>query len=129
MSSGRLRARRSAVAAATALLALVPLAAPAAARAGVGSAVVGGPALAGRGVIVHYPAHGARRLPSVHASSYVIADAGSGQVLAAKDPHGHFLPASTLKICGKLDPAGMNARASICGPSRVSAISGLLSQR
>jgi D-alanyl-D-alanine carboxypeptidase (penicillin-binding protein 5/6) len=60
--------------------------------------VVGGPELAGRGVIVHYPAHGARRLPSVHASSYVIADAGSGQVLAAKDPHGHFLPASTLKI-------------------------------
>jgi serine-type D-Ala-D-Ala carboxypeptidase (penicillin-binding protein 5/6) len=64
----------------------------------VGSSVVGGPELAGRGVIVHYPAHGARRLPSVHASSYVIADAGTGQVLAAKDPHGHFKPASTLKI-------------------------------
>ena len=63
-----------------------------------GTAVVGGPELAGRGVIVHYPAHGARRLPSVHASSYVIADAGTGQVLAAKDPHGHFLPASTLKV-------------------------------
>jgi D-alanyl-D-alanine carboxypeptidase (penicillin-binding protein 5/6) len=64
----------------------------------VGTAVVGGPELAGRGVIVHYPASGARRLPSVHASSYVIADAGTGQVLAAKDPHGHFLPASTLKV-------------------------------
>jgi D-alanyl-D-alanine carboxypeptidase (penicillin-binding protein 5/6) len=63
-----------------------------------GGTVVGGPELAGRGVIVHYPAHGARRLPSVHASSYVIADAGTGQVLAAKDPHGHFKPASTLKI-------------------------------
>ena len=59
---------------------------------------VGGPELAGRGIIVHYPAHGARRLPSVQASSYVIADAGTGQVLAAKDPHGHFLPASTLKV-------------------------------
>jgi serine-type D-Ala-D-Ala carboxypeptidase (penicillin-binding protein 5/6) len=94
-----LRARRGAVAAATALLALAPLAAPPApARAGLGSAVIGGPELAGRGVIVRYPAHGGRRLPSVHASSYVIADAGSGQVLAAKDPHGHFLPASTLKI-------------------------------
>jgi D-alanyl-D-alanine carboxypeptidase len=67
-------------------------------RTGVGTAVVGGPELAGRGVIVHYPAPGARRLPSVRASSYVIADAGTGQVLAAKDPHGHFLPASTLKV-------------------------------
>jgi D-alanyl-D-alanine carboxypeptidase (penicillin-binding protein 5/6) len=60
--------------------------------------VVGGPGLAGRGIIVHYPAHGARKLPSVPASAYVIADAGTRQVLAAKDPHGHFLPASTLKV-------------------------------
>jgi D-alanyl-D-alanine carboxypeptidase (penicillin-binding protein 5/6) len=28
----------------------------------------------------------------------VVADAGSGQVLAAKDAHGRFLPASTLKV-------------------------------
>ena len=28
----------------------------------------------------------------------MIADAGTGQVLAAKDPHGQFLPASTLKV-------------------------------
>src|SRR5580698_4415942 len=47
---------------------------------------------------LRYPGHGARRLPSVPASSYVIADAGTGQVLAAKDPHGHFRPASTLKV-------------------------------
>ena len=59
--------------------------------------MVGRPELAGRGVIVHYPAPGTRRLPSVHASS-VIADAGSGQVLAAKDPHGHFVPAGTLVL-------------------------------
>jgi serine-type D-Ala-D-Ala carboxypeptidase (penicillin-binding protein 5/6) len=131
-AAGPLRARRSAAAAASALLALAPLAAPPAlaqaatgrtagaaqreipqrtpagvaalaqagrtGRTGAGTAVVGGPELAGRGVIVHYPASGARRLPSVHASSYVIADAGTGQVLAAKDPHGHFLPASTLKV-------------------------------
>jgi serine-type D-Ala-D-Ala carboxypeptidase (penicillin-binding protein 5/6) len=64
----------------------------------VGGTVVGGPELAGRGVIVHYPAHSARRLPSVRASAYMVADAGSGRVLAAKDPHGHFLPASTLKV-------------------------------
>ena len=78
--------------------AAAPARARGAGRTGVGTAVVGGPELAGRGVIVHYPAHGARRLPPVHASSYVIADAGTGQVLAAKDPHGHFLPASTLKV-------------------------------
>ena len=77
---------------------MAPARARGAGRTGVGSAVVGGPELAGRGVIVHYPGHGGRRLPSVHASSYVIADAGTGQVLAAKDPHGHFLPASTLKV-------------------------------
>ena len=80
-----------------------PPGAGAAARAGQSGAgqdtpVIGGPGLAGRGILVRYPARGARRLPSVHASSYVIANAGTGQVLAAKDPHGHFLPASTLKV-------------------------------
>jgi serine-type D-Ala-D-Ala carboxypeptidase (penicillin-binding protein 5/6) len=63
-----------------------------------GAAVIGGAQLARRGVIVHYPAHGARRLPKVKASAYVIADAGTGQVLAAKDPHGLYRPASTLKV-------------------------------
>ena len=47
---------------------------------------------------MHYPASGKRRLPRVPASAYVIADAGTGQVLAAKDPHGEFPPASTLKV-------------------------------
>jgi D-alanyl-D-alanine carboxypeptidase (penicillin-binding protein 5/6) len=59
---------------------------------------IGGPQLAGRGVIVNYPAGSSRHLPKVPASAYVIADAGTGQVLAAKDPHGKYLPASTLKI-------------------------------
>jgi len=58
---------------------------------------VGGAQLAGRGVIVTEPA-GAARLPSVPASAYVLADAGTGQVLAAKDPHGQLRPASTLKL-------------------------------
>jgi D-alanyl-D-alanine carboxypeptidase (penicillin-binding protein 5/6) len=49
-------------------------------------------------VIVNYPARGGRRLPHVRASAYVIADAGTGQVLAAKDPHGWYRPASTLKV-------------------------------
>jgi serine-type D-Ala-D-Ala carboxypeptidase (penicillin-binding protein 5/6) len=59
---------------------------------------VGGPRLAGRGVIVNYPARGGKPLPTVRASAYVIADAGTGQVLAAKDPHGLYRPASTLKV-------------------------------
>src|ERR1700722_11446329 len=95
-------ARTAAAAAAAALLAVLPLPAPPAAAGArstvVGGPVVGGPELAGRGIVVHYPAHGARRLPSVPASSYVIADAGPGQVLAPRDPNGPFLPASTLKV-------------------------------
>jgi len=59
---------------------------------------VGGPQLGGRGVIVNYPAHGRKRLPHVAASAFVVADAGTGQVLAAKDPHGLYRPASTLKV-------------------------------
>ncbi len=59
---------------------------------------VGGPELASPGIAVHYPAAGAIRLPRVPASAYVIADAKTGQVLAAKDAHGLFQPASTLKM-------------------------------
>jgi D-alanyl-D-alanine carboxypeptidase (penicillin-binding protein 5/6) len=100
------------------LLAVVALAAPPAV-AGARGTVVGGPELAGRGIVVHYPAHGARRLPSVPASSYVIADAGTDQVLAAKDPHGHFLPASTLKVltADALMPA-LNPRAAVVTSAR-----------
>ena len=56
---------------------------------------------AAMGIVVNYPARGARRLPAVPASAYVIADAGTGAVLAAKDPHG-------------LVPAGEHAQ----GPDR-----------
>jgi D-alanyl-D-alanine carboxypeptidase (penicillin-binding protein 5/6) len=59
---------------------------------------VGGPLLASHGIVVHYPPRGARRLPRVPASAYVIADASTGTVLAAKDAHGLFPPASTLKV-------------------------------
>ena len=62
------------------------------------AAAQGGAQLGGHGIVVNYPAHGARKLPSVPASAYVVADATTGQVLAAKDPHGHLPPASTLKI-------------------------------
>jgi len=56
---------------------------------------VGGPRLAARGIVV---APGAMPLPAVPASAYVIANAGTGKVLAAKDPHGLYPPASTLKV-------------------------------
>src|ERR1700722_15511644 len=58
----------------------------------------GGPELAGKGVLVNDPSHAAPRLPGVAASAWVVADAGTGQVLAAKDPHGWYPPASTLEM-------------------------------
>ncbi|MGH3152832.1 MAG: D-alanyl-D-alanine carboxypeptidase family protein, partial [Streptosporangiaceae bacterium] len=60
---------------------------------------IGGARLAGRGVIVSYPpGSSVAHLPNIQASAFVIADAGTGQVLAAKDPHGWYRPASTLKV-------------------------------
>jgi D-alanyl-D-alanine carboxypeptidase (penicillin-binding protein 5/6) len=49
-------------------------------------------------VVVDGSAAQARRLPAVKASAFIVADAGTGQVLAAKDPHGQYRPASTLKV-------------------------------
>ncbi len=61
--------------------------------------VVGGPKMASSGIVVNYPSSGKFwKLPKVPASAYVIADANTGQVLAAKDAHGQFAPASTLKV-------------------------------
>ena len=62
------------------------------------SSPIGGPQLAGRGVIVNYPPGPVPKLPAIKASAWVLADAGTGQVLAAKDPHGRYRPASTLKV-------------------------------
>jgi D-alanyl-D-alanine carboxypeptidase (penicillin-binding protein 5/6) len=74
-------------------------AAPAAGPAPAGaSTAVGGHLMASRGVVVHYPGPRAARLPSIPASAWVIANASSGQVLAARDPHGEFGPASTMKV-------------------------------
>jgi serine-type D-Ala-D-Ala carboxypeptidase (penicillin-binding protein 5/6) len=60
--------------------------------------MIGGPLMASRGEVVHEPARGAEPLPDIPASAWVIANADTGQVLAAKDPHGEFGPASTLKV-------------------------------
>jgi serine-type D-Ala-D-Ala carboxypeptidase (penicillin-binding protein 5/6) len=59
---------------------------------------VGGALLAQRGVVVRDPRHKIGPPPKVPASAYVIADADSGAVLAAKSAHGLFPPASTLKV-------------------------------
>jgi D-alanyl-D-alanine carboxypeptidase len=84
---------------------------------------VGGPQLAGRGVIVNYPAHGAKPLPHVAASAYVVADAGTGQVLAAKDPHGLYRPASTLKVLTAITlmPV-LNPNATVIASQRAAAV-------
>src|SRR4051794_39874580 len=70
---------------------------------------VGGPDLDTRGVVV---ADGAPPLPDgLTAAGWLVADAGTGEVLAARDPHGRYYPASTLKtltlltLAPLLDPA------------------------
>ncbi len=55
---------------------------------------VGGPQLGGTGAVVTL---GATPMPKVAAGSWLVADATTGTVLAAKDAHGRFMPASTLK--------------------------------
>ena len=74
---------------AAAVLAVVAVAGPATA---VESS--GGQRLAGTGVIVDAAAPAP---PQIAADSWLVADLDTGQVLAAKDPHGRFAPASTLK--------------------------------
>jgi D-alanyl-D-alanine carboxypeptidase (penicillin-binding protein 5/6) len=59
---------------------------------------IGGPLMASGGIVVSRSARHGRRLPRIPASAWVIANAQTGQVLAAKDPHGEFGPASTLKV-------------------------------
>src|SRR3954453_5525182 len=56
---------------------------------------VGGEQLDTRGVVV---ADGAPPLPDgLAAAGWLVADAGTGEGLAARDPHGRYYPASTLK--------------------------------
>jgi serine-type D-Ala-D-Ala carboxypeptidase (penicillin-binding protein 5/6) len=79
-----------------AVLGLLGLGVPAAAAPGaVGGTAVGGPLLASRGIVVP-PA--SRPLPkNLTAHGWVLADLDTGDVLAARDPHGRYAPASTLK--------------------------------
>jgi len=54
--------------------------------------------MASTGIVVDPTSGAASPLPSVPASAWVIANADTGQVLAARDPHGEYGPASTLKV-------------------------------
>ncbi|RBY93479.1 D-alanyl-D-alanine carboxypeptidase [Blastococcus sp. TF02-8] len=70
---------------------------------------VGGQRLGSRGTVV---ADGAPPLPAgITATAWLVADASSGRVLAARDAHGRHYPASTLKtltlltLVPRLDPA------------------------
>jgi D-alanyl-D-alanine carboxypeptidase (penicillin-binding protein 5/6) len=76
---------RTVLVAAGAVLAALAAGAPAAAAVSPGT--IGGARLAGRGVIVNYSS-GIPKLPGLKASAWIVADAGTGQVLAARDPHG-----------------------------------------
>lgn len=87
---------RALAAPAALVTAAVLVSAPGAAVAAV-RAPIGGAQLGGKGLILN-PASGVTKPPKVSASAYVIADADTGQILAAKDPHGLYRPASTLKI-------------------------------
>src|SRR5215470_18631788 len=123
---------RIVLAAAGAVLAAAAAVAPAAAASPAPPAI-GGPQLSGRGVLVNYPSGAVPRLPKIKASAWVIADAGTGQVLAARDPHGWYRPASTLKVLTAislipvLNPDATVAashRAAIAVPSKVGLIEG-----
>ena len=62
---------------------------------GPGGVTIGGPQLDTRGYVAYT---GAAPLPAgLTAHSLVVADLGTGQILAAQDPHGQYYPASTLK--------------------------------
>ena len=79
---------------AAALVGLVAAAGPAAAGTD-RDGPVGGDRLGARDVVVD---PGAPKLPDgLTAASWLVADLDSGDVLAAKDPHGRYAPASTLK--------------------------------
>jgi D-alanyl-D-alanine carboxypeptidase (penicillin-binding protein 5/6) len=57
---------------------------------------VGGPRLASRGLVLP---PGAPKLPKdLTARGWLLADLDTGEVLAARDPHGRYPPASTLKV-------------------------------
>jgi serine-type D-Ala-D-Ala carboxypeptidase (penicillin-binding protein 5/6) len=100
---------RLAVPLASAILALLAAPVSAAAR----DEPIGGPLLAARGVVLERLPGAPALPPGLSASSWLVADADTGEVLAARAPHAQHLPASTLKILTavtllpRLDPSTM----------------------
>ena len=110
MSTSRGRRAAALTGALAALLLTLPSAAAAAGSPS--PAVAGGDRLAASGVVVDTgDADGADPLPELAASAWLLADLTTGEVLAARDAHGRFRPASTLKVLTaltvlpRLDPA------------------------
>ena len=62
-----------------------------------GSEPIGGPQLAGPGVVVNL-GPGVPAPPAMPGASFLVADMGTGQILAARGAHTRSLPASTLKV-------------------------------
>ena len=75
-------------------VAAVAVLSPAAAQADPSRPVIGGAALSSH---IAQAGHGAPPLPAVSAAGWVVADADTGEVLGARNAHGRYLPASTLK--------------------------------
>ncbi|MDQ3610201.1 MAG: D-alanyl-D-alanine carboxypeptidase [Actinomycetota bacterium] len=81
--------------AATLVTAALVLTGTAAAAPAAAEGPIGGERLGEAGIVV---APDAPLPPEIAAASWVVADLDTGEVLAAKDPHGRYAPASTLKI-------------------------------
>jgi serine-type D-Ala-D-Ala carboxypeptidase (penicillin-binding protein 5/6) len=71
---------------------------PGSPAASTGDLTQGGPQLASRGTVLHPLSRATPKLPKLKVHAFVVANAGTGQVLGAKDAHGWFRPASTLKV-------------------------------
>ena len=96
-SASMTRSRLALVAVGAVLLASATSPAPLAAAATTAPSTVGGARLATHG----HRRRRARRHRAAQArrpASYLLADLDTGEVLAAKDPHGRLRPASTLKV-------------------------------
>lgn len=92
------RARAGVLTAAVAMVLLVTGSPAGAAAPPQAATPIGGARLGSAGLVVD-PLPGAHPLPRrISASGWLLADLDTGAVLAARDPHGRFLPASTLKI-------------------------------
>jgi serine-type D-Ala-D-Ala carboxypeptidase (penicillin-binding protein 5/6) len=85
---------------------------------------IGGAALAARGTLVR-GAHGVPTLPRTTATAFLVADATTGAILAARDAHGRLAPASTLKVLTAVTMLPrLNPAATIRGSARAAGIEG-----